>query len=128
MSPRLAANSQFKRHTAFGSTEHAIRDKSPSSRSGPWVTHYEEMGKKTVLRRLCKLLPASVELQRAVEVDELADSGIPQDLGAMIDVTPPKVEEEPELPPVVDPCGKGMGDDGAMCGLEKGHDGDCEPF
>lgn len=81
----------------------AIRDKSPSARSGssPWVTHYEEMAKKTVLRRLCKLLPASVEFQRAMELDEMAEVGIPQNLGAEIDVTPatpPADDDEPEQP------------------------------
>jgi recombination protein RecT len=107
-----------------------IRDKSASAKSGPWVTHYEEMGKKTVLRRLCKLLPASVELQRAVEVDELAESGIPQDLGAMIDVTPPAQDDAPEddKQPTDPPCGKVMDKEGTACGLEIGHDGECEPF
>lgn len=95
----------------------AIRDGSPSARSksSPWVTHYEEMGKKTVLRRLCKLLPSSVEMQRAVELDEFAESGIPQNLGSAIDITPPTDDapeaEEPaeaaaeESPAVCGECG-----------------------
>ena len=33
------------------------------------------MAKKTVLRRLCKILPRSLELARAIEADE-ADAGI----------------------------------------------------
>lgn len=55
----------------------AIRKRSRAGTSGPWVTDYEEMAKKTVLRRLCKMLPASVELQRAVALDERAESGLP---------------------------------------------------
>lgn len=56
----------------------AIRKRSKAGNSGPWVTDYEEMSKKTVLRRLCKMLPASVELARAVALDEHVDAGIAQ--------------------------------------------------
>ena len=49
-----------------------IRDRSPS-KSGPWSTDYEEMGRKTVIRRLAKALPMSVEVQRAVELDDAAE-------------------------------------------------------
>lgn len=48
---------------------------------GPWIDHYDEMAKKTVLRRLCKLLPMSIETQRAVALDELAEAGVDQGLG-----------------------------------------------
>lgn len=57
-----------------------IREQSRAKDDGPWVTHYEEMAKKTVLRRLCKMLPASVEMARAVSLDERADIGLSQNL------------------------------------------------
>lgn len=44
----------------------------------PWATHYEEMGKKTVTRRLFKWLPVSIEMQSAVGLDEMADADLPQ--------------------------------------------------
>jgi len=51
-----------------------IRSRS-RARSGPWVTDYEEMAKKTVVRRLSKYLPLSPELQKAIEYEVGADAG-----------------------------------------------------
>lgn len=50
------------------------------SPGGPWVTDYEAMAKKTALRRACKLAPSTRELQRAITLDDQADSGLPQQL------------------------------------------------
>jgi recombination protein RecT len=47
--------------------------------SGPWKEWEEEMIKKTAIRKLCKYLPLSPEVQRAVVMDELADARV-QDL------------------------------------------------
>lgn len=51
--------------------------------SGPWADHYSEMGRKTVLRRLFKYLPISIELATAVALDNRAGAE-PQDLGAVL--------------------------------------------
>ncbi len=53
----------------------AVRAKSKAGRSGPWVDHYAEMCRKTVVRRCLKYAPMSVELQKAVAVDIAADTG-----------------------------------------------------
>lgn len=53
-----------------------IRSRSKSKDNGPWVTDYDEMAKKTVLRKLFKWLPCSVEMQRAVALDEMQEAGI----------------------------------------------------
>jgi recombination protein RecT len=52
-----------------------IRKRSRASSSGPWVTDYDQMAIKTVIRRLFKYLPVSIELQRAVTLDEAGERG-----------------------------------------------------
>lgn len=48
---------------------------SANSQHSPWVKWPEEMKKKTAIKRLCKLLPMSVELAKAVELDNKVESG-----------------------------------------------------
>lgn len=62
----------------------AIRAQSKAGKSGPWVQHWGEMAKKTVVRRLFKMLPVSLEIQRAVGFDEQADAG-EQKAGAYVE-------------------------------------------
>ena len=79
-----------------------VKRASKASRSGPWAEWEEEMWKKTAIRRLCKLLPLSPEMQRAVAIDECAEAGIPQGLGeTVLDIEPParqpvQTEDAPE--------------------------------
>lgn len=54
----------------------AIKNRSRASTSGPWVTDYEAMAKKTVLRQLCKYLPRSRELAEALDLDDASETGV----------------------------------------------------
>jgi recombination protein RecT len=65
-----------------------IRKRSKSPSNGPWVSDYEAMAKKTVVRRLFKFTPVSVELQKAVGLDEMADAGISQGNSAFFESSP----------------------------------------
>ncbi|XEC97014.1 recombinase RecT [Paenibacillus tarimensis] len=74
------------------------RKRSKAATNGPWVTDYEEMAKKTVIRHIFDYLPVSVDIMRAAYTDETAVKEIYDD-GEMIDVTPDfsvKVEETEE--------------------------------
>lgn len=51
----------------------------------PWTKHFDEMAKKTVIRQLFKYLPVSIEIQRAVGLDEQADAGLSQHNALVID-------------------------------------------
>ncbi len=73
----------------------AVRNRSRAGKSGPWVTDYVEMAKKTALRRVCKLVPMSVErpeLARAVATDESWDRGD----GPVVSVVSCETVETPE--------------------------------
>jgi len=54
------------------------------STNSPWATHWEEMAKKTVIRRLFKYLPVSIEMQTAVVLDEKAEANIDQDNASVL--------------------------------------------
>jgi recombination protein RecT len=74
----------------------AIRKRSAAANRGPWVTDYEPMGCKTVLKRVLKLCPASVELQEAISLDDAADIG-------RIQPTQPEFVEADDIAPPSDP-------------------------
>lgn len=80
----------------------AIRKRSRASNDGPWITDYDMMALKTVLRRASRFWPQSTDLGLAVASDERQELGIdvePLDLAE----APPALEEKKlvdALPPV----------------------------
>lgn len=78
----------------------AIRLRSKASKYGPWVTDYSEMARKTVVRRLAKYLPLSIELANALDVDNSAETGqtplIGKDLPLVELGAPEVIDAEPE--------------------------------
>lgn len=68
----------------------AIRKRSKASGSGPWVTDYNEMARKTVVRRVLKMVTLSPEIVDAMEKDETpySASTLVTDLGNQTEALP----------------------------------------
>lgn len=67
---------------------------------GPWVDHFEAMGKKTMLLRLMALMPKSTEIQRAMD----NDGAVRMDLSAGGIDTPDHIDGEVIGEPVDEPA------------------------
>jgi recombination protein RecT len=89
----------------------ASRQRSKSKDKGPWVTDFEPMACKTIIRRNFKYLPVSVELQSAVAHDETSGGYVSAVQTGYIDIDPipaasdapehdyyPEVDEDPQAP------------------------------
>ncbi|PPA72830.1 recombinase RecT [Achromobacter spanius] len=81
------ASQGWKQAKRYGKTENT-----------PWGGHYAEMGRKTVLRRLFKYLPVSIELANAAALDDLNARGESQALDNVLDgdyITPAPDDSAP---------------------------------
>ena len=52
-----------------------IRDRSQAKDSGPWTTDWNEMAKKTVIKRHFKIVPLSVDIARMSAADDMHHAG-----------------------------------------------------
>lgn len=60
----------------------------------PWVTDYEQMVRKTLIRRMANYLPMSVELQTSLQVLDKVDAGEKPFIEGGIVITSDKAEDE----------------------------------
>lgn len=80
------------------------RKRSKAANNGPWVTDYEEMAKKTVIRHMWKYLPISVEIQQQALQDEVVRKDVTAEpeyidleVSAIEDVPAEDVEEQTDI-------------------------------
>lgn len=73
-----------------------IRKRSKSPNNGPWVSDFDEMAKKTVVRRLSKYLEMNPEAKRAIEKDAITDA-VDVDFD-FIDIDTPEIDISPVQP------------------------------
>lgn len=81
----------------------AVMKQSPAIRGGanqtPWHTNFDAMAEKTLAKRLCKWIPQSPDLGRAIAMDDRAETGAYADAGPIVTVEEPKPSPEESLPP-----------------------------
>lgn len=63
-----------------------VRAASRAGQYGPWVQWWDEMARKTVIRRIAKRLPSSADVDAVIEADNEASGFVQRET---IDITPP---------------------------------------
>lgn len=71
----------------------AVRKRSKSADSGPWESDFEAMALKSVIRKMFKYLPSSVEMQNAIGLDEAGERG-EQDNSSVYETTGSPIETQ----------------------------------
>lgn len=72
-----------------------IKSRSKASTNGPWVTDYEQMVRKTLIRRMVNYLPMSIELAAAIQVSDSVDDGKKAHIDGDFVVVEEQDEEQP---------------------------------
>jgi recombination protein RecT len=71
-----------------------VRASSKAGKFGPWVEWWDEMAKKTVIRRMAKRLPSSADVDQVFESDNEASGFVQVERKEPINITPPPEEQK----------------------------------
>lgn len=82
----------------------AIRSRSKAKESGPWVSDYGQMGKKTVVKRLCNYLPMNEYVIKSIELDQRLEEeiGIDDLVGEPVEIREIKEPQKKAPAPVAE--------------------------
>lgn len=101
----LVGRDQFRVMTA--AEVDAIRARSKTPDAGPWVTDYDAMGAKTVVRAMRNYLPLSIEMAQAFSADETVRTTLEPDDLDVIDRPPALARAERKVSDEAPPSGDG---------------------
>jgi recombination protein RecT len=81
-----------------------VRRSSKAGESGPWMSWFGEMSKKTAIRRLCKMLPLATEtpLAKSLQHEDEIEGGVMVDAVDALVNAPPMLEQAVESRPLDD--------------------------
>lgn len=84
------------RYSSTRSAPDSVKRHAPwyDMREGLGLNGFDQMACKTLMKRLAKRLPVSVEFARAVGLDDMADAGVPQRLEDNVEQEPESVNDE----------------------------------
>lgn len=71
-----------------------VRASSKAGKFGPWVEWWDEMAKKTVIRRMAKRLPSSADVDQVFESDNEASGFVQVERKEPINITPSPEEQK----------------------------------
>lgn len=93
---RTKDNAVYREVMSVGEVE-KIRRASRAGNAGPWVDHWGEMARKTVIKRLAKRLPSSTDLDQVIASDNEA-IGMTNEVVGSTTIDPAKQEAPAALP------------------------------
>jgi recombination protein RecT len=83
----MSMSAMLQHRDKYTKSKYFDKDKQQYVYTGPWATEFDQMALKTVLKRLCKTLPLSVELQTQLAQDETIKRDIEPDMTMVVDLS-----------------------------------------